>query len=117
LTTENESLIYLATHPERPTKHGIRENTIQWVINIETNTAVLLASPKLLEHTHYLDPARFNEGRIRTKNTGKVNSFNNLFVSPRYFELFVPEVKGTDIDFIKLTKATTAKFINTNFLK
>lgn len=48
---------------------------------------------------------------------GKVNNFNNLFVSPRFFELYVPEVKGTDIDFIKLTKATTAKFINTNFLK
>lgn len=27
LKTENESLIYLATHPDRPTKHGIRGNT------------------------------------------------------------------------------------------
>jgi hypothetical protein len=117
LKIEDGTLRYFAAHPDRPIKSGIRENTPQWVINIETNFAVLLASPKLLNYTQNLDPIRFNEGRIRDKDTGRVNNFNNLFVSPRFFELYVPEVKGTDIDFIKLTKGITAKFIDTNFLK
>lgn len=63
----------------------------------------------MAEFTTELDINKINEGRIRIKNTGSINNYGNMFVSPDIFEKIIERVKGTDIDVIILSHTELEK--------
>jgi hypothetical protein len=56
------------------------------------------------EFTTQLSIDKINDGRIRIKNTGKINNYGNMFFfSPEIFESIIERVKGTDLYIIILS--------------
>lgn len=111
---EDGSLRYFAQNPIKSKigNKGLRVNSPQWIINVKSKKAVLLASIKMAEFSPYLSIENINDGRVRIKNTGQINNYGNMFFSPDIFESIITRVKGTDLDSINLSTEELNKFKN-----
>lgn len=73
---EDGSIRYFAQHPIKTKigNKGLRENSPQWIINVKSKKAILLASIKMAEFTTELSINKINDGRIRIKITPHLTS-------------------------------------------